>query len=75
MPRDPHTGTKTGSLRCASHVAAKNMKVQMIVYNNGRHFMYREHPEQFNQDYINFVDYWEHHPKAPPLGAILNPSM
>jgi pimeloyl-ACP methyl ester carboxylesterase len=51
-------------------VAAKNVKVQMIVYNNGGHFMYREHPEQFNQDYINFVDYWEHHLSgAPPMAT------
>jgi 2-hydroxy-6-oxonona-2,4-dienedioate hydrolase len=64
-----------GELGLFDIVAAKNMKVQMIVYNNGGHFMYREHPEQFNQDYINFVDYWEHHPTAPPPGAIPNPSM
>jgi len=27
-------------------------KVQMIIVNEGGHFMYREHPEQFNHDVI-----------------------
>jgi hypothetical protein len=26
--------------------------VQMIIVNAGGHFMYREHPEQFNHDVI-----------------------
>jgi pimeloyl-ACP methyl ester carboxylesterase len=35
-------------------------KVQMIIVNEGGHFMYREHPEQFNHDAIGFVDFWAH---------------
>src|SRR5438309_5115819 len=29
-------------------IATKNTKVQMIVITNGGHFMYREHPDEFN---------------------------
>jgi len=59
-----------GELGLFDIVATKNVKVQMIVYNNGGHFMYREHPEQFNQDYIHFVDYWEQHPAgAAPMST------
>lgn len=63
------TANLRGELGLFDIVASKNVKVQMIVYNNGGHFMYREHPEQFNQDYINFVDYWEHHPAGAPAMA------
>jgi 2-hydroxy-6-oxonona-2,4-dienedioate hydrolase len=48
-------------------VAAKDPRVEMIVINNGGHFMYREHPEEFNADLISFINFWEHHPKAPPI--------
>jgi len=64
-----------GELGLFDIIGTKNMKVQMIVYNNSGHFMYREHPEQFNQDYINFVDYWQHDPKTPAPGSIPNPGM
>ena len=60
------TAKLQGELGLFDIVASRNVKVQMIVYNNGGHFMYREHPEQFNQDYINFVDYWENHPAGAP---------
>ncbi len=63
------TANLRGELGLFDIVASKNVKVQMIVYNNGGHFMYREHPEQFNQDYVNFVDYWEHHPAGAPAMA------
>ncbi len=60
------TAKLQGELGMFDIVATKNVKVQMIVYNNGGHFMYREHPEQFNQDYVNFIEYWEHHPTGAP---------
>lgn len=36
-------------------LAAKNSKVRMIIQANSGHFMYREYPEQFNQDIISFI--------------------
>jgi hypothetical protein len=47
-------------------IGTKNTRVQMIILNNGGHFMYREYPQQFNQDLINFIDFWEHHPTGSP---------
>jgi len=47
-------------------IGTKNTRVQMIILNNGGHFMYREYPEQFNQDLITFIDFWEHHPTGSP---------
>jgi pimeloyl-ACP methyl ester carboxylesterase len=43
-------------------LSAKNVNVKMIVIDNAGHFMYREYPALFNQDIINFIDYWDHHP-------------
>jgi len=54
-------------------LAAKNTKVRMIILNNGGHFMYREYPEQFNQDLIGFVEYWAHHPEGTPQGRAQGP--
>ena len=39
-------------------IGAKNPRVEMFVVNEGGHFMYREHPELFNQDLVNFIEFW-----------------
>lgn len=54
-------------------LAAKNTKVRMIIQNNAGHFMYREYPEQFNQDLIGFIDYWKQHPEGKPQGEAQGP--
>ena len=50
-------------------VVAKNPRVQMVVISNGGHFMYREHPDEFNADLIGFIEFWERHPKAPAISS------
>ena len=50
-------------------VVAKNPRVQMVVISNGGHFMYREHPDEFNADLIGFIEFWERHPKAPVISS------
>ena len=47
-----------GELGLFDILGTKNRNVQMIIVNEGGHFMYREHPELFNADLINFVDFW-----------------
>ena len=54
-------------------IAAKNTKVQMIIITNGGHFMYREHPDEFNAYLTTFVDTWEKYPKAPAEGDFPKP--
>jgi pimeloyl-ACP methyl ester carboxylesterase len=54
-------------------IAAKNTNVQMIIQNNGGHFMYREYPEKFNEDLIGFVAYYEQHPERKPQGYAQGP--
>ena len=54
-------------------IAAKNTKVQMIIITNGGHFMYREHPEEFNAYLETFIDTWGKHPDAPPQGNFPKP--
>lgn len=47
-----------GELGLFDILGTKNRNVQMIIVNEGGHFMYREHPALFNADLINFVDFW-----------------
>jgi 2-hydroxy-6-oxonona-2,4-dienedioate hydrolase len=54
-------------------LAAKNTKVRMIIQNNAGHFMYREYPEQFNQDLNEFIEYWKQHPEGKPQGEAQGP--
>jgi pimeloyl-ACP methyl ester carboxylesterase len=37
-------------------IATKSSKLRMIIQSNSGHFMYREYPEQFNQDTIEFIE-------------------
>jgi 2-hydroxy-6-oxonona-2,4-dienedioate hydrolase len=59
----PHAMMK-GELGFFDIVGAKSTRVKMIVVNEGGHFMYREHPEQFNADLMSFIDFWKNNPKA-----------
>ncbi len=67
------TAKLSGELGLFDIIAAKNTRVRMIVQNNGGHFMYREYPDQFNQDLIGFIDFFEHHPDVPPQGQLQLP--
>jgi len=39
-------------------IAESNPRTWLLFTNNGGHFHYREHPEQFNRNVINFVTNW-----------------
>jgi len=54
---DP-TAMLRGELGLFDIIAAKNPRVKMIVLNEGGHFMYREHPDEFNDDLVSFIDFW-----------------
>jgi 2-hydroxy-6-oxonona-2,4-dienedioate hydrolase len=53
-----------GELDFFEIVGAKNPRVKMTIVNKGGHFMYREHPEQFNQDLAAFIAFWKDNPGA-----------
>lgn len=57
--KDEPTAMLRGELGLFDIIGAKNPNVKMVVVNEGGHFMYREHPEEFNQDLISFVDFWK----------------
>ncbi len=50
-------------------LGAKNRRVRMITVNNAGHFHFREYPDEFNSNVINFIDYWEHQPAGTPIKA------
>jgi len=58
--KDAHAMMR-GELRFFDQVGAKNPRVKLIVFNEAGHFLYREHPEQFNADLIDFIDFWSSH--------------
>lgn len=60
---DPSAILRNG-LALLEVVTAKNPNVRMIIANNSGHFHYREHPEEWNQNVINFIDYWNRQPAA-----------
>lgn len=40
-------------------MAAQNPRARMITTNQAGHFHFREDPEEFNGNVIDFIDYWE----------------
>ena len=62
-----------GQMALFDVIAAKNTKVQMIIMTNGGHFMYREHPNEFNAYLETFIDTWEKYPTAPAQGNFPKP--
>lgn len=49
----------TGCLSLFTTLGANNDKVKLVAYNAAGHFPYRELPEQFNSDLVNFIRYWK----------------
>jgi pimeloyl-ACP methyl ester carboxylesterase len=45
-------------------VGTKNPHVKLIVINEAGHFPYREHPEQFNGDLTQFIEFWSRAPRG-----------
>lgn len=64
---DP-TAQLKGELGLFDVIAAKNTKVQMFVFNNAGHFMYREHPEEFDDILVTWINYWKKNIPEPPAG-------
>jgi pimeloyl-ACP methyl ester carboxylesterase len=54
-------------------IGTRNHHVEMVIVNEGGHFMYREHPELFNRDLANFIDFWSTRAVAKPSPSS-NPS-
>jgi len=42
-------------------ISEKNPRTRMFIVNKAGHFHYREYPEEFNRNIIEFIDYWERH--------------
>jgi 2-hydroxy-6-oxonona-2,4-dienedioate hydrolase len=54
-----------GGMSLFDLIGAKNPRVKLIVINDAGHFVFREQPEQFNADLIEFIEYWNSHPNSP----------
>ncbi len=70
---DDPTAQLRGEMALFDDISAKNPRVQMIVITNGGHFMYREHPDEFNAYLTTFIDTWEKYPTAPAQGNFPKP--
>ncbi len=60
---DPSAMLKNG-LALLDVISVQNPDVRMIIANNSGHFHYREHPEEWSKNVINFIDYWGTQPSA-----------
>ena len=54
---DPHSMQRR-QMELFDIVGAKNPRVKLIIVNEAGHFPYREHPEQFNDALMHFIDFW-----------------
>ena len=63
---DPNSPVGSPGAREASAlfdvIGEKNPRVRMFIANKAGHFHYREYPEEFNWNVINFIDYWNAQP-------------
>jgi pimeloyl-ACP methyl ester carboxylesterase len=64
--RDDPSAILRNGLATYEVIAPQNPDLRMIIANNSGHFHYREHPEEFNQNVINFIDYWTRQRAAQP---------
>jgi pimeloyl-ACP methyl ester carboxylesterase len=48
-----------GCLSLFNTLGSNNDKVKLVAYNAAGHFPYRELPEQFNSDLVNYIRYWK----------------
>lgn len=39
-------------------LAVRNARVRMRILNQGGHFFWREHPEEFAETVTGFIEYW-----------------
>ena len=63
------TAMLRGELGLFDILGTKNRNVQMIIVNEGGHFMYREHPELFNADLTTFIEFWNQRAAAAKKGT------
>ncbi|HSL23923.1 MAG TPA: alpha/beta hydrolase [Vicinamibacterales bacterium] len=54
---DPSAMLRNG-LALLDVVSEQNPRVRMLIANHAGHFHYREYPEEFNANVINFIEYW-----------------
>lgn len=54
---DPSAMLRNG-LALLEVVSARNPRVRMLIANHAGHFHYREYPDEFNANVINFIDHW-----------------
>jgi len=40
-------------------ISEKNPRARMLIVNDAGHFHYREHPEEFTRNVINFITEWQ----------------
>jgi pimeloyl-ACP methyl ester carboxylesterase len=67
------TAQLKGEIGLFDVIATKNTRVQMIVFNNAGHFMYREHPQEFNDLLVTWIGYWNRNPPEPAVGDFQYP--
>lgn len=47
-----------GALELYDLIGANTPNVRMLISQGGGHFPYRIHPEEFNREIIDFIDFW-----------------
>ncbi|MDH3418640.1 MAG: alpha/beta hydrolase [Gammaproteobacteria bacterium] len=56
--RNDPTAWLPSGLALFEMISETNSRTRMIIANEAGHFHYREHPEEFARNVINFIDHW-----------------
>lgn len=59
---DPQAPALKNGVAVYDILVQKHPQTRMILVNNAGHFHYREYPEEFNHNVIDFIEFWGAHP-------------
>jgi 2-hydroxy-6-oxonona-2,4-dienedioate hydrolase len=61
---DPQAPALKNGIAVYDILVQKHPQARMLLVNNAGHFHYREYPDEFNHNVIDFIDFWSAHPQG-----------
>jgi 2-hydroxy-6-oxonona-2,4-dienedioate hydrolase len=61
---DPQAPALKNGIAFYQIMVQQHPQTRMLLVNNAGHFHYREYPEEFNHNVIDFIDFWTAHPQG-----------
>jgi len=61
---DPQAPALKNGIAVYDILVQKHPQTRMLLVNNAGHFHYREYPDEFNHNVIDFIEFWSAHPQG-----------